>query len=304
MSSTGSRYRVFTDEQWERIEPLLPSNAGRRGHPFGENRRVVEGIAYRFRTGIPWRDLPREPFGPWQTVWKRHRRYASDGTWDRVLTQILAEADAAGKIDWAVSVDATIARVHQHATNTTRPEQDTGAASNHKKLPLDEVEPLGHGIGRSRGGLTTKIHQAVDGHGRPLALVLTGGQRNDGAMLADVLDGLHVPRHGPGRARTRPQAVIADRAYATGVIRSELRRRGIKAVIPDKRDQIAARKRRGSRGGRPPALDIDAYRGRNVIERFFALAKQWRGIATRYDKLAITYRAGVILCAILTWLRA
>lgn len=126
MRSTGSRYRVFTDEQWERIEPLLPSNSGRRGHPFGDNRRVVEGIAYRFRTGIPWRDLPREQFGPWQTVWKRHRRYAGDGTWNRVLAQILAEADAAGKIDWAVSIGATIARAHQHATNTTRPEQDTG----------------------------------------------------------------------------------------------------------------------------------------------------------------------------------
>lgn len=87
---------------------------------------MVEGIAYRYRTGIPWRDLPREQFGPWQTVWKRHRRYAADGTWDRVLTQVLAEADAAGKIDWDVSVDATIARAHQHATNTTRPDQDTG----------------------------------------------------------------------------------------------------------------------------------------------------------------------------------
>ena len=126
MSVTQSRYQVFTDEQWQRLEPLLPSNSGRRGHPFGDSRRVVEGIAYRYRTGIPWRDLPRERFGPWQTVWKRHRRYAGDGTWDRVLARILADADAAGKIDWAVSVDATIARAHQHATNTTRPEQDTG----------------------------------------------------------------------------------------------------------------------------------------------------------------------------------
>ena len=84
MRSTGSRYRVFTDEQWERIEPLLPSNSGRRGHPFGDNRRVVEGITYRYRTGIPWRDLPREQFGPWQTVWKRHRRYAGDGTWGQI----------------------------------------------------------------------------------------------------------------------------------------------------------------------------------------------------------------------------
>lgn len=84
---------------------------------------------YRFRTGVPWRDLPRERFGPWQTVWKRHRHYVKDGVWDRVLTQVLAEADAAGQIDWAVSVDSTINRAHQHATNTTRSEQDTGGTS-------------------------------------------------------------------------------------------------------------------------------------------------------------------------------
>ena len=125
-STTQSRYRTFTDQQWARVQPLLPSNVGRVGHPFGDDRKVVEGIIYRYRTGIPWRDLPREQFGPWQTVWKRHARYAADGTWDRVLAEILAQADAVGKIDWVVSVDATIARAHQHATNTTRPEQHTG----------------------------------------------------------------------------------------------------------------------------------------------------------------------------------
>ena len=122
----SSRSQTLSDSQWERIKPLLPTNAGRRGHPFGESRRVVEGSIYRYRTGIPWRDLPREAFGPWQTVWKRHRRYAADGTWDTVLAELLAQADAAGKIDWTVSVDATISRAHQHATNTTRPDQDTG----------------------------------------------------------------------------------------------------------------------------------------------------------------------------------
>lgn len=84
--------------------------------------------------------------------------------------------------------------------------------------------------------------------------------------------------------------------------RAELRRRGIRTVIPEKSDQIAGRKRRGVRGGGPPGFDADAYRGRNVVERSFALAKQWRGLATRYDKLAITYRAAVTISAILTWL--
>ena len=87
---------------------------------------MIEGITYRYRTGTPWRDLPREQFGPWQTVWKRYRRYAGDGTWDTVFAALLTQADTDGKFEWTVSVDATINRAHQHATNTTRPEQDTG----------------------------------------------------------------------------------------------------------------------------------------------------------------------------------
>ncbi|GAB2721078.1 hypothetical protein GCM10027038_19490 [Arthrobacter bambusae] len=74
---------------------------------------------YRYRCGIAWPDLPAE-FGPWQTVWKRHRRFASDGTWDRIHGKLLAEADAAGQIDWTVSVDSTINRAHQHGTNLPR----------------------------------------------------------------------------------------------------------------------------------------------------------------------------------------
>jgi len=182
--TTASRYWLFNDAQWELILGLLPSNSGRRGHPFGDDRRVVEGIVYRYRTGIAWRDLPRSEFVPWQTVWKRHRRYAGDGTWDRVLRVLLAMADAQGRLDWTVSVDATINRAHQHATNTTRPDQGTGGWSNYTNLPLADYEPAGHGIGRSRGGLSIKIHTAVDGNGRPLAVVVTGGQRNDQAMLA------------------------------------------------------------------------------------------------------------------------
>ena len=122
-------------------------------------------------------------------------------------------------------------------------------------------------------------------------------------MLAEVLADIHVPRQGRGRPRTRPAAVIADKAYSSGTIRRQLRERGIAAVIPEKSDTIAARQRRGSRGGRPPKLNADLYKGRNVVERSFALAKQWRALATRYDKLAITYRAAVTLCAILSWLR-
>jgi transposase len=96
--------------------------------------------------------------------------------------------------------------------------------------------------------------------------------------------------------------VIADKAYSSRSHRGMLRRRGIRAVIPEPADQAAHRHRRGSRGGRPVGYDHDLYRHRNVIERGFNTFKQWRGLASRYDKLAITYRGGAILRAILIWL--
>jgi transposase len=117
-----SRIVLLTDAHWSRIEPLLPSSAGQRGRPFRDHRQVVEGITYRFRAGIPWRDLPVS-FGPWHTIWKRHRRFSADGTWDRIHTRLLADADAVGDLVWDVSVDSTINRAHQHPTNLTR---DTG----------------------------------------------------------------------------------------------------------------------------------------------------------------------------------
>ena len=110
------------------MAPLIIGRPDQKGSTGRDNRMFVEGVLWIVRTGSPWRDLP-ERFGPWQTVWKRHRRYAGDGTWDRIFAQILAEADAAGEIDWNVSVDATINRAHQHGTTLPRPDQDTGGFS-------------------------------------------------------------------------------------------------------------------------------------------------------------------------------
>lgn len=132
--------------------------------------------------------------------------------------------------------------------------------------------------------------------------MVTGGQRNDGAVLREVIDDIRVPSAGGGRPRTTPDAVLADRAYPSKATRDYLRARGITAVIPEKIDHINARKRKGSAGGRPPGFDAQAYKGRNVVERAFARAKQWRGLATRYDKLAVVYRAAAVLSAIVAWL--
>lgn len=162
------------------------------------------------------------------------------------------------------------------------------------------VEPPNHGIGRSRDGLSTKIHQLVDGNGLPLVTVITPGQAGDPPTLLPMLDMLRVERP-VGRPRTRPDAVRGDKAYSSRAIRSHLRGRGIKAVIPEPRDQQGHRKRRGSRGGRPVGLDADDYRNRNVIERRFCHTKQWRGLATRYDKHAIVYRTAALIHAAIAW---
>ena len=89
------------------------------GRPATPHRPVVEGIVYRYRTGLAWRDLPRE-FGPWQTVWKRHDKFAKDGTWDRLLTALQAQADADGDLDWKLSIDSSVMRVHQHGATAGR----------------------------------------------------------------------------------------------------------------------------------------------------------------------------------------
>jgi transposase len=122
-------------------------------------------------------------------------------------------------------------------------------------------------------------------------------------MLKWLLADLAVNRLGPGRPRTRPDALLGDKAYSSRANRELLRGKRVQAVIPQPADQIAHRQRRGSAGGRPPSFNATAYKGRNVVERSFNDLKQWRGPATRYDKLATVYRGGVVLRAITIWLR-
>lgn len=165
---------------------------------------------------------------------------------------------------------------------------------------MDAQNDHNEALGRSRGGLTTKLHLAVDGKGRPLSIVVTQGQRHDSTQLEPVLDGIRVPRPGErGRPRKRPEHLVGDKGYSYATCRRLLRRRGIPHTIPERSDQRA---RRARRPGRPLAFDRERYRGRNVVERGANRLKQWRGIATRYDKRAANYRAGVVLASLLLWL--
>jgi transposase len=189
------------------------------------------------------------------------------------------------------------------------PAGSQGAEANYTIRGSDSAaEPLDHAVGRSRGGLSTKIHQLVDGKRRPLVIALTGGQAGDSPVLKMLLADLAVARlrdgrPSPGRPRTRPDALLGDKAYSSRANRALLRTQRVKTVIPQRADEIGHRQRRGSAGGRPPVFDPVAYKGRNVVERSFNDHKQWRGLATRYDKLATNYRGAVVLRAITLWLR-
>ncbi|MEU9237806.1 IS5 family transposase [Streptomyces subrutilus] len=273
------RRHELSDVEWEFVRPLLPASL--RGRKRLDDRRVLNGIVWKFRTGTAWRDVP-ERYGPWATLHTRFRRWAADGTFDRMLRAAQAKADAAGDIEWLVSVDSTVVRAHQHAAGARKGGRDPA-------------------IGRSRGGLTSKIHLACDGRGRPLAFVVTGGNTNDCTRFTAVMEAIRVPRIGPGRPRTRPDHVLGDKGYSSKAIRAWLRRRGIPHTIPERTDQVGNRARRGSRGGRPPAFDREVYTRRNTVERCFSRLKQWRGIATRYDKTAQSYEAAVTLASLLMW---
>jgi transposase len=139
-------------------------------------------------------------------------------------------------------------------------------------------------LGRSRGGLSTKVHLECDGKCRPLSLVLSEGQRDDSNFLEAVLDAVCVPRAQRGRPRKRCGKVRLDKGYSHRKCRRTLRRRGVRHLIPERDDQIAGRKKKGRNGGRPVVFDKVTYAQRNVVERCILRLKQWRRVATRYDK--------------------
>lgn len=219
------------------------------------DRRVLNGIFWVLRSGAPWRDLP-DCYGPYTTCYNRFNRWRKAGIWDDILAAITDRRDADVQM-----LDTTIVRVHQHG-------------SCGKKTPASDV-------GRSRGGLTTKIHALVDGKGLPIRLALSAGQEHDSVAAIHFLDGMSADC-----------LFLADRAYASNAIREFVRMQGAWANIPPKKNRKS-----------PICFSPDLYRDRNHVERFFNGIKHCRRIATRYDKLAANFLAFIKLAAIRLWLR-
>ncbi|WP_431193212.1 IS5 family transposase [Streptomyces tendae] len=210
------RRHELTDQEWELLAPLIPRAA--TGRPRVEDRQVINGMVYKIRTGISWRDLP-ERYGPWKTVYTRFRRYALGCSPKPCSRSRPTPTRPATSTGWSRSTPPSSA-----LTSTPPPRAEKGR---HR-----QDEPGDHALGRSRGGLTTKIHLACDGKGRPLAILVTPGQRHDSVCARPLLERIRVPRTGPGRPRCRPDQVIADKAYSSRGFRAYLRQRGIAHVIP------------------------------------------------------------------------
>lgn len=151
--------------------------------------------------------------------------------------------------------------------------------------------------------MSTKIHLAADLRCRPIARVISAGQRHDSLAFTAVMAQIRIGRRHAGRARTRPDRVLADKAYSTRKIRVSLRSRAIKATIPEPSNQIAGRLARARAGGRPPKFDAEIYKDRNTIERAINRLRGYRAVATRYDKREFVYRGTIDVASIGIWLR-
>lgn len=215
---------------------------------------MLSGIIYVLRTGVPWRDLP-ECFGKWTTVYSRFRRWCASGLFARMLTSLARGAQ--GRLR---HLDCSHIKLHQDGANPPG-----GQAA--------------QAMGRTKGGLNTKLAAVVDARGRALAVCLANGPRHDQYAVLPVL-----------RA-ARGRRLVGDKGFDSTVFRARLRAQRSRACIPPRRGtRHAATWHRGY------------YRQRHHVENFFGRIKRYRRISTRYDKLAETFLGFVQLATVLDWL--
>ncbi|MFJ6694446.1 IS5 family transposase, partial [Streptomyces sp. NPDC091294] len=252
------------DELWDRLEPLLPQRERRFRHPGRKplpDRDVLCGILYVLHTGIQWEYLPRDlGFGSGMTCWRRLRDWNEAGVWQRLHEILLAELNAAARLDWSRCVVDS-------ARQGAKRGQHTGPS------PVD------------RGRAGSKHHLITDGHGTPLAVLLTGGNRNDVTQLLPLLDAIPPVRGRVGHPRRKPDSLFADRGYDHDIYRDQVRARGIVPAIA----------RRGTLHG----TGLGTYRW--VVERSFAWLHGFRRLRIRWERRADIHEALLRLaCCLIT----
>lgn len=264
----GSKPWLVEDGLWERIEPLLPVVERRFRYPGRrriDDRRVLCGILFVLYTGIPWRYLPQElGFGSGMTCWRRLRDWNQAGVWQRLHELLLAELRSAGMLDFSqAAVDSSHVRAMKGGPATGR-------------SPVD------------RGKTGSKHHVIVEAHGIPLAVTLTGGNRNDVTQLIPLIQAVPPIRGRSGRPLRRPRRVYADRGYDHDVYRDKVRRFEITPVIA----------RRGAEHG--SGLGVHRW----VVEGAIALLHWFRRLRIRWEIRDDIHQALVTLgCAIICWRR-
>ena len=259
MSDESGERHDMTDAEWEILRQVLPT--GRPGPVRRNDRQVMDGIFYILRSGAPWRDLPPR-YGPRTPCFNRYNRWSKDGTWAEItnrLQRLFDSGDPPGGGEGAVK--------ERMIDSSTVRVHKLGAGSWNDGTPRE--------IGRSRGGPTTKIHVAVDGCGQPQVMHLSPGQAADCTQAPALLGGLAAGT-----------IVIADKAYDTDAILDQVARAGGVAAIPSKANRRA-----------PREINREAYARRNLVERFFCRIKEFRRVATRYEKRARNFMATVMLAA-------
>ncbi|MCO7568336.1 IS5 family transposase, partial [Pseudomonas sp. S 311-6] len=262
----------LSDADWEIVADLFTAPR-RTGRPRADDRLMLNGVLWVLCSGAAWRDMP-ERFGPWSTVYQRFRDWRNQGIFNKMLKRLHVKLNAQGLIDldtWCI--DSTAVKASRASSGAGK----RGAE-----------EPTDHALGRSRGGLTTKIHMVCDTRGVPLHFILSGGQASDISHAEPLLDGVHIPTE-RGRPRKRCRKLIADKGYDAESLRQYCDRYRMQPVIPYR---IMKRK---PKPGLPRLFDKPKYRERNVIERLFGWLKEHRRLATRYCKLAKSYAAMVTL---------
>uniref|UniRef100_UPI003F5845A7 IS5 family transposase n=1 Tax=Streptomyces griseoaurantiacus TaxID=68213 RepID=UPI003F5845A7 len=255
---------MVSDELWDHLEPLLPQRERRFRYPGRKplpDRDVLCGILYVLHTGIQWEYLPQDlGFGSGMTCWRRLRDWNEAGVWQRLHEVLLAELNAASRLDWSrCVVDSSHVRA----------------------LKGDPYGPL---AGRPRPG-GSKHHLITDGHGTPLAVLLTGGNRNDVTQLLPLLDAIPPVRGRVGRPRRKPASLFADRGYDHDIYRDQVSARGIVPAIA----------RRGTLHG----TGLGTYRW--VVERSFAWLHGFRRLRIRWERRADIHEAFLKLaCCLIT----